>query len=89
MSHRTWRTVAIAAVIGAASLTGAGFGIAHSLAPASPPPSLSNQVDKPEAGDTPDATGTVDKPEAGDTPDSPAATDTPEPGDTPDAPGQH
>lgn len=68
---------AVAVMIGAASLTGAGFGIANAMTPSTPPAVTQHQaptpgaVDKPEAGDTPDAPGAVDKPEAGDTPDGP------------------
>ncbi len=68
---------AVAAVaIGAATLTGAGFGIANAMTPTSPPAvsqhqTPANTVDKPEAGDTPDTPGAVDKPETGDTPDTP------------------
>ncbi|MEH3154616.1 MAG: hypothetical protein PGN29_04480 [Gordonia paraffinivorans] len=70
---------AVAAVaIGAAALTGAGFGIASAMTPSTPP---ATHQQAPASG--------VDKPEAGDTPDAPATVDTPEPGDTPDAPGQN
>ncbi len=64
------KTAVIATMIGAASLTGAGFGIANAMTP-SHPASVTHQVDSPAKGDTPDAPGAVDKPEAGDTPDAP------------------
>jgi len=81
------KTAVIATMIGAASLTGAGFGIANAMTPAHPATSITHQIDTPTKGDTPDAPGAVDKPEAGDTPDAPGAVDKPEAGDTPDAPG--
>ena len=90
------KQAAVAVVIGAASLTGAGFGIANAMTPSTPPPAMTHQqaphsggVDTPEAGDTPDTPDAVDAPQAGDTPDTPGAVDRPEAGDIPDAPGQN
>lgn len=65
------KTAVIAVMIGAASLTGAGFGIANAMTPSHPASSVTHQVDAPTKSDTPDAPGAVDKPEAGDTPDAP------------------
>lgn len=76
------KTAIIATVVGAASLTGAGFGLAHAMTPAASQGPSSVSVDHS------DKPGAVDTPEAGDTPDKPG-TDTPEAGDTPDGPGQN
>lgn len=93
-STRSLKTTIVAAAIGAAGLTGAGFGVAHAMTATAPhavvvthnAPDKQGTADKPEAGDTPDAPSATDKPEAGDTPDAPSAADKPEAGDTPDAP---
>ncbi|MCX6468283.1 MAG: hypothetical protein NTW76_03100 [Corynebacteriales bacterium] len=82
------KTAVIATMIGAASLTGAGFGIANAMTP-SHPASVVHKIDTLPHGHTADAPGGVDKPEAGDTPDAPGGVDKPEAGDTPDAPGQN
>lgn len=90
---RRLKTTVAAAAIGAAGLTGAGFGIAHAMTASAPhavvqqhtAPDKQGAVDKPEPGDRPDAPSAVDKPEAGDSSDAPSAVDKPEPGDTPDA----
>ncbi|MGU3293228.1 hypothetical protein [Williamsia sp. M5A3_1d] len=53
----TAKTAVIAAVIGAAALTGAGFGIANAMTPDHHAPVSVEHVDTPEPGDTPDAPG--------------------------------
>ncbi|MBE7193291.1 MAG: hypothetical protein INR66_12510 [Gordonia polyisoprenivorans] len=62
MSRMRTRSAVAAVAIGAAVLTGAGFGIASAMTPAAPPAATQHQspangADKPEAGDTPDAPG--------------------------------